>query len=166
MYMCASKLPQEQGWQRIRREGKCAILVCLKQNSIIPLSDDHYPPSTTVGELNTQMTDRTRTISIASSATWLSCSAGFTPHEPFCLWFYLYVIYLFIYLFFLASVLSVLQLPPAFGSHDAFKLVAVLSVSGLPPRRDGLWEQYGKSTEYDLLAGFVGVQPHRHGWIG
>ncbi|KAE8143286.1 hypothetical protein BDV38DRAFT_233267 [Aspergillus pseudotamarii] len=79
------------------------------------------------------MTSRTRKISIANSATWLSCSAGFTPHEPS----------FFILFFFLAPVLRVLWLPPAFGSHDAFKLTALLSVSGLLPRR-GLWEQYGK----------------------
>ncbi|QRD89909.1 hypothetical protein F9C07_3703 [Aspergillus flavus] len=41
-------------WHRIRRDGKCANLVCLKQNSIISLSDDLHAPLMTSGGLNTQ----------------------------------------------------------------------------------------------------------------
>ncbi|GMF69730.1 unnamed protein product [Aspergillus oryzae] len=54
MYMSALKLPQELAWHRIRRDGKCANLVCLKQNSIISLSDDLHAPLMTSGGLNTQ----------------------------------------------------------------------------------------------------------------
>ncbi|KAB8223642.1 hypothetical protein BDV33DRAFT_166822 [Aspergillus novoparasiticus] len=43
------------------------------------------------------MTSRTRKISIANSAIWLSCSAGFTPHEPFSLMFLFYICFWSLY---------------------------------------------------------------------